>query len=220
MLLIVDSDEDVVSVLDMDDLVLERVTRDDINNAIHHGVVFENIDCDIVCRHPGAKIVVSSIGLTVVSDSGVESIGVQRSYVFDKLWRMSPFVDTESDFGLKMLYVGPYELRLRTFIEGSIYNIDMVYVPSGTCDVYINSQYMLSLGYGYSHFREYGFIGYLKQDHVLILSLYEVSFILSKNNLYMCDSSDGDCGSVNDIRKYADKEYTIGDFKRMLLLDE
>ena len=219
MLLIVDSDEDVVSVLDMDDLVLERVTRDDINNAIQHGVVFENIDCDIVCRHPDAKIAISPFSLMVESDSGVQSIGVQRSYVFDKLWRMPPFVDTENDFGLKMSYVGPYELRLRMFIQGSIYDIDMVYMSSGTCDVYINSQYMLSLEYGYSNFREYGFIGYLKQDHVLILSLYEVSFILSKSNLYLCNSSGGYWGKVYGIMKYEDEEYTIGDFKRMLLLD-
>ena len=66
MLLIVDTNKDIISVLDMDDLILERVRREDINNAVQHGIVFENIDCDMVCRHPNAKIKVSQIKLLVV----------------------------------------------------------------------------------------------------------------------------------------------------------
>ena len=217
MLLAVDTNEDIISVLDMDDLILERVRREDINNAIQHGIVFENIDCDMVCRHPNAKIKVSQIKLLVVCSSGVQNIGVEWAHVFDKLWRMPPVADIENNFGLKMFYVRPYELRLKAFIEGSVYDIDMRYV-SDTSEVHINNQYILSLE-SYT-FREFGFIGYVKQDHVLVLSLYEVSFILSKSNLYISNSSGGDYDSVCGSMEYGGKDYTIGDFKRMLLLGD
>ena len=217
MLLIVDTNEDIISVLDMDDLILERVRREDINNAVQHGIVFENIDCDMVCSNPNAKIKVSQIKLLVVCSSGVQNIGVEGAYVFDKLWRMTPVADIENNFGLKMFYVGPYELRLKAFIEGSVYDIDMRYVSQDTSEVHINNQYILSLE-SYT-FREFGFIGYVKQDHVLMLSLYEVSFILSKSNLYISNSSGGDYGSVCGSMEYDGKDYTIGDFKRMLLLN-
>lgn len=217
MLLIVDTNEDIISVLDMDDLILERVRREDINNAIQHGIVFENIDCDMVCMHPNAKIKASQFKL-LVCGSGVRNIGVQGAYVFDKLWRIPPVVDIENNFGLKMFYVGPYELRLKVFIEGSVYDIDMRYVSRDTSEVYINNQYILSLE-SYS-FREFGFIGYVKQDRVLVLSLYEVSFVLSKSNLYISNSSGEDYDSVCGSMEYGGKDYTIGDFKRMILLSD
>ena len=63
----------LAEIIDMEDLILEYVTRKELNEILRQGIKIDNLDPSIVLKHPRNKMIVSSMlgnrGTSFVQDT-------------------------------------------------------------------------------------------------------------------------------------------------------
>lgn len=114
----------LAEIIDMDDLILEYVTRKELNEILRQGIKIDNLDPSIVLKHPRNKMIVSSMlgnrGTSFVQDTDKSPgrIVVSSEGIFNREFTV---INQEHNFFIK--YNPSPQKRFVLWLGGYVYDI-------------------------------------------------------------------------------------------------